>query len=36
MVNKIICKEFFEEFEPAFALNFLGVAADNRLGFIRD
>src|SRR5215469_10680491 len=36
MVNKVICEELFEDFEPPFALNFFGVAPDNRLRFIRD
>jgi len=33
-VAKIICEEFFEDFESPFALNFLGAAPDNRLRFI--
>ena len=36
VVYKIICEEFFEDVESPFALNFLGVATDNRLRFIRD
>src|SRR5215472_8942160 len=36
VVHKIICEEFFEDFESPFALNFLGAATDNRLRFIRN
>src|SRR5215469_15474621 len=31
VVNKIICEELFEDFEPPFALNFFGVSADDSL-----
>src|SRR5262249_11467549 len=36
VVNKIICEELFEDFEPPFALNFFGVSADDSLRVIRD
>src|SRR6266850_7377385 len=35
VVYKIICEQFFEEFESPLALNFLGVATYNRLRFFR-
>jgi hypothetical protein len=31
MVNKIICEELFEDFEPPFALNFFGVSSNDCL-----
>jgi len=36
VVYKIICEQFFEDFESPFALNFLGVATHYRFRFIRD
>jgi hypothetical protein len=36
VVHKIISEEFFEDFKSPFSLNFVGVATDNRLRFIRD
>src|SRR6516162_7853079 len=36
VVNKIIRKEFFEDFELPFALNFFGVSAGDSLRVIRD
>src|SRR5215470_15552285 len=35
VVHKIICEEFFEDFESPFALNFLSATTDNRFRFIR-
>jgi hypothetical protein len=36
VIHKIICEEFFEDFESPFALNFFSATTDNRLRFIRN
>src|SRR5262245_7593182 len=36
VIDKILCEEFLEYLEIPLALNFLGVATDNRLRFLRD
>ncbi len=36
VIDKILCEQFFEDFEFAFALNFLCISAHNCLRCIRN